>query len=378
MVERKKIALTYNYMENWIAGSYYVVNLIKALNHLPDENKPILLILFERKDGINLVKDIQYPYISYVNMDINSLGTVKRIFNKIKCKLTGTHLFFSHRLKNVKHIFEGNEGLSFIKNHYYWAHDFQEFRLPEFFSKEEAEQRSALPRKVSRMKDATLILSSYDALNDFKTFFPDYQCKVRVWRFTSEPPPFASINFNKEKERFGITTPFFICSNQFWQHKNHKAILEAIKILKDKTLTFQVIFTGKNFDFRNPKYFESLKAFIVDNGIEKWTNFVGFIDREVQLCLAQHALSYIQPSFFEGWSTTVEDAKFLNQFILLSDIPVHREQLNYNVSFFNPADPADLAAKMEAVVVKGITKVKKDYNQNILQYGKDVLDTFAE
>lgn len=33
----------------------------------------------------------------------------------------------------------------------------------------------------------------------------------------------------------------------------------------------------------------------------------------------------VNPSFYEGWSTTVEEAKSIGVPLLLSDIPVHRE-----------------------------------------------------
>ena len=52
----------------------------------------------------------------------------------------------------------------------------------------------------------------------------------------------------------------------------------------------------------------------------------------------------IQPSLFEGWSTTVEDAKFLNKFIILSDISLHREQMKDNVIFFSKQNEKELAS----------------------------------
>jgi len=376
MNKRKKIALTYLYSENWIAGSYYVVNLIKALNRLEEREKPHLFILNHDDQGLDLIKDIKYPYISFIHPNAHNKKGVTGILERIIKRIKGQDYFTKKKLKGVHHIFEGSDQYPFIENQYYWVHDFQEFRLPEFFSKEDAEKRSSLPRKVAGMRDATLIVSSYDALNDFNTFIPGAVCKVNVWRFTSSPPDFSAVNFKEECARLKIDRPFFICSNQFWQHKNHKAILEALRLLKEKNLFFQVVFTGKNFDHRNPGYFESLQSFIIDHQLESWVNFAGFIDRKVQLCLAQHAISYIQPSFFEGWSTTVEDAKYLNQYVLLSDIPVHREQMNYNVSFFDPSDPADLAIKMELIVNGKFKKEEKDYGQNIINYGRDVLNTF--
>jgi glycosyltransferase involved in cell wall biosynthesis len=281
------------------------------------------------------------------------------------------------RLRNTDYVFEGNDRYDFIKNHYYWVHDFQELRMPEFFSKEEADKRSAVPGRISKLKSATLILSSYDALNDFNSFFPDHLCKVKVLRFASSLPYFSHIDFEEQKKLFDITTPFFICSNQFWQHKNHRLVLEAIKILREKGKNFQVIFTGKNYDYRNPNYFDNLQNFVRNEGLQQHVRFLGFIDREVQLCLAKNSISYIQPSLFEGWSTTVEDAKCLNQFVILSDIPVHKEQLNYNVAFFDPRNANALAEAMQIVLDKSVVTVEKNYSENIKTFAEGLLEIFS-
>lgn len=377
MAKRKKIALTYYYSEDWIAGSYYVVNIIQAFNSLEDEEKPHLNIVLNNQRGIDLIKGIDYPYIEYININPNEDGFVFKYLRKISNRLFKADYLLKMRLSGADYIFEGNESFSYIKNHYYWVHDFQQCRLPGFFSAEEAASRSALPEKVARLENATLILSSRDALNDFKTFFPGYRCKVKVLRFASSLPDLSDIDFNTQKKLFGIDKPYFLCSNQFWQHKNHRLVLEAIRILKDKDLDFQVVFTGKTYDFRNPDYFSDLEAFVKTNQLERWVKFLGFIDRKIQLSLAQHAICYIQPSLFEGWSTTVEDAKFLNRYVLLSDIPVHREQLDYNVTFFNPADAMDLASKMESLIKTPPVIQKNDYRQNIKAFGRDLQEAFS-
>ena len=57
----------------------------------------------------------------------------------------------------------------------------------------------------------------------------------------------------------------------------------------------------------------------------------------------------IQPSFFEGWSTSIEDSKALGRPLVCSDIPVHREQVPDALGFFDPMKPeilADLLAKI--------------------------------
>ena len=53
-------------------------------------------------------------------------------------------------------------------------------------------------------------------------------------------------------------------------------------------------------------------------------------------------MAVINPSFFEGWSTTVEEVKSVGKKIVLSDLEVHREQAPDSAYFFAPDDVKDL------------------------------------
>jgi hypothetical protein len=68
--------------------------------------------------------------------------------------------------------------------------------------------------------------------------------------------------------------------------------------------------------------------------------------REVQM-LMRYSVSVINPSYFEGWSSSVEECKSMGKNMIVSDIPVHREQNPQETLFFNPADEKDLAEKMK-------------------------------
>ena len=63
--------------------------------------------------------------------------------------------------------------------------------------------------------------------------------------------------------------------------------------------------------------------------------------------LMEHAIAFINPSLFEGWSTSVEEAKSMGKQILLSSIPVHHEQAPPRGIFFPPDDAAALADALE-------------------------------
>ena len=51
--------------------------------------------------------------------------------------------------------------------------------------------------------------------------------------------------------------------------------------------------------------------------------------------LNANCVALINPSFFEGWSTTVEEAKSLGTKMILSNIELHKEQAK-EAMFFDP------------------------------------------
>jgi len=185
------------------------------------------------------------------------------------------------------------------------------------------------------------------------------------------------INGDLLRVKFRIERTYFICSNQFWKHKNHLIVLKAILELKEKGRETCVVFTGMPNDPRNPEYYQSIQDFVKENSLEMNTRFVGFIDRKEQLVLMKNSEAIIQPSLFEGWSTVVEDAKALQHPIFTSDIPVHREQLGPDFDYyFHPDDHLKLAELMV-----NMTRYNKqdygDYEQNIKLFGNKMIDSMS-
>jgi len=73
---------------------------------------------------------------------------------------------------------------------------------------------------------------------------------------------------------------------------------------------------------------------------------LGVVPYDDMLSLMMHSVAVINPSLFEGWSTTVEEAKALGKMVILSRIPVHLEQAPRNGVYFDPGSFADLAETM--------------------------------
>jgi glycosyltransferase involved in cell wall biosynthesis len=71
---------------------------------------------------------------------------------------------------------------------------------------------------------------------------------------------------------------------------------------------------------------------------------LGVVPAHDLAALTRYSSAIIDPSLFEGWSTTVEEAKSLGKHVVLSDIPVHREQNPVLATFFSPEDTNALPA----------------------------------
>jgi glycosyltransferase involved in cell wall biosynthesis len=261
----------------------------------------------------------------------------------------------------------------------YWIPDFQENYYPDFFSKFEIYNRIMTQANAAYSK-ARLVLSSVSVQNDFLRLYPKHCCDIQIISFVSslyfgrgDILPYQTI-----KEKFNIVESYFVCSNQFWVHKNHLIIIEAVALLKKEDIAVTVYFTGKEYDYRDPEYTAKLKERVKELALDDNIIFLGFLPRMEQIALMKHAAAVIQPSLFEGWNTTIEDAKFLGKHIIASDINTHNEQLGPDGIYFSPNDPNSLMHLLKFFSVNNFPRMEYSYDVLIGQYENNIISLFLE
>jgi glycosyltransferase involved in cell wall biosynthesis len=370
MAKGKRVGIIYKFDENWIGGAYYIQNLIRSLNYLPEKEKIQLHILTKDKSFFKeLQKTSAYPKLKFIQYK-PQYSKIERFVNKVAQKLFQNKLII--KKINLDFVFPLDgipQDLQHVKELIFWIPDLQEKYLPDLFSLEEVNSRQSIYENMVSL-NYPIIFSSQSALNDFNDFYPYSKNLKKVLQFAVVHPDLKSKVINEVKVKYGIEGDYFFSPNQFWQHKNQIAIIEAVKILKEKGIAVKVVFTGKEYDYRNPDYTTNLKQKVADYQLESEIVFLGFIDRIDQLVLMKNAQAIIQPSLFEGWSTVVEDAKALNQTLIVSNIAVHQEQLEDKCYYFFPNDYNDLVSKMVEVMDNPIHKLKYDldYTENIKKF----------
>jgi glycosyltransferase involved in cell wall biosynthesis len=383
MAKREQINIMYGYNDDWIAGVYYVCNIIKALNFLPDDRKPLLRIFYYKSSSLDNIKTIEYPYIEYLYLPGKSLVKtfINNLFRILFRKYNLLKFLLPEQLPNL-FLADMSYNLSKVKQPVVWIPDFQEKYMPQFFLKKTIYNRHLYYKTIAK-SNPDIVFSSDNAKGDFDKFYPQNTNTKHVLRFVS------IVNLEKLfkedeteiRNKYSLNKPYFIVSNQFWAHKNHWIILKAIKKAKEKNPEILVAFTGKEYDSRNREYTDDLKTFVIENNLSDNVKFLGFVDRMHQLALMKYSTAVIQPSLFEGWSTVVEDCKTIGKHVVLSNLPVHAEQISENVTFFDPSDEHGLIEiLLSNVKTNNYTEkeLTEKLEQRVISFANDFLSIFKQ
>ena len=262
-----------------------------------------------------------------------------------------------------------------------WVPDFQHRHLPQYFTADEIEQRKKRNLRLARGCSA-MIVSSETAKADAVLELPEYKHKLRVLPFVPKLSDSPIKSLESLEHKFQFSGRYLFLPNQFWAHKNHRIIVDALSILKRQDgADVQVICTGSLTDYRNPSHFSDLSGVVKDKRLGSSIRILGVLPYEEMFSLMFHAHAIINPSKFEGWSTTVEEAKLLEKPLLLSSIPVHHEQAQSNACFFDGQDAQKCADALLLAWNKPSPAVRLDYQERaqsaLIAFGQrfcDLLD----
>jgi glycosyltransferase involved in cell wall biosynthesis len=383
--KRLKIGILTTYFDqHWTGGFIYAVNLINSLNRLDEADRPHIVLFYnERSEG--KLDHINYPYLSYQFLSTHKSNFTTYLYSWFQFKnLFVKDIIVEHQLDGLYPLNDFPGKINNPNHHcriVSWYPDYQQKFYPEYFSKLNLFFRELRIRNILRYS-TDLVQSSYDAYSHLQRFFkynPD-KIRIHILQFVSLIDGIPNNNKDFLLEKYNITQPYFIVSNQFYKHKNHIVVYEAIKSLRDEWKDFQVVLTGKEEDYRNPGYITQLKELVKNNELEEHVRTLGVIPRADQLGLMKYSTAVIQPSKFEGWSTVVEDAKSLQKQILLSNIAVHIEQMNENAYYFEPDSSEQLKTLMLSLLKGSIVSkpILENYEDRIRLFAHSFISIFKK
>lgn len=344
-----KIGFVFSYTDSsWVGGINYLSNLLHAISKVDDRKiEPVLIVSPATPERMIALFPAWQVIRTKLVDDQNRWWSLAR---KLGARALGRDVLMERFLRNhgiavLSH--SGQLGRRATIPTIGWLADFQHRRMPEFFNPGELAARDRGFRRITK-QCTTVLLSSFDAQKDLDEFDSSAVSRSRVLHFVSG---FAvglipTVDEVILREKYALSGPYFHLPNQFWKHKNHRIVIDALVILKARGIKSTVVCTGLAKDRRWPTYFDELMHYAKDHGVAESFRVLGLVPFEDVSSLMRYASAVINPSHFEGWSTTVEEVKSLGLLMILSDIPVHREQdPNYGI-FFPPESSTALADAM--------------------------------
>lgn len=384
------VGLRYTTMPGWTAYATYVANLLTAIHSLDQEIEIAVVLDGNEKNSI--------PFLHLINREVRlpnpffltSLpsGTMGKVLQNMWSLFVEP--FLTNGVSNKQGINAVLAHSKFVPAKIHripwisWIPDFQHLHLPEMFLKKEIRDRNKGFRKIAQNADC-VILSSQDCYKDFKKSIPEHVSKVRVVPFVAQIPEKVydqdPINICKV---YNLPEKFIFLPNQFWKHKNHRVVIEALAKLHQSNPEIVVVCSGGVGDYRSQEYFALLLNEISKFNVRNNFIMLGMVPYEHVLLLIRQSCAVLQPSLFEGWSTTVEETKSLGKRVILSDILVHREQNPAGGIFFNSHDPVELAASLVKVYKKTSpgpdiemeNNARAELLERTKEFGRNILEAF--
>lgn len=387
-----KVAFWFDAPAEYSGGLNYISNLLYAIS-LVNNDTVSPHVFFSS----NISPDIEAQFSRYarvVKTKILKRGTVPWFIHKVLYKVFGSMILVNallkyHRIDVISHVwfvYKGRVPFRIIG----WIPDFQYLHLPELFPTLDPDEETRQNQKIISQSDI-VILSSYNALEDFKRIAaPEHQSRGVVLQFVSQPRSAASSNITLGaiEKKYGFLGKFLFLPNQFWAHKNHIVVLQAVKLLKQNGIDVLVLCTGNVKDYRieTTKYIDSIYEFIEANGLQGNVKILGLIDYNDVLFMMKNSLAVLNPSRFEGWSSSVEEAKSMGKPVVLSRIGVHVEQNPENARYFDPDDAIGLsriladiwAAPATASFDEAVQKAQDALQKRTIEFGKTYLGLLNE
>lgn len=345
---KSRIAISYSFHdEDWLGGKNYFASLFRAIEIVRPADLSFVLVT-GRKIRTSLPKE--FPFLEVIRTPLMDRWHPLWLLRQMTLRSMDEDPLLAgflrrHKIDVLSHSAQLGRapGLKSIE----WLYDFQFMHLPEYWQRRHIRWAEQRYKAACRNCDA-LIVSSNNALSDLLRFAPWCGVPKHVLHFVSNPIDFARLMSHQElASKYSLPLDYFYLPNQFWSNKNHRLAIDALALVRSRGVDCTIVCTGKTFDGRKSGYFEELMQHCSSVGMKPHFRILGVVPYSDTQSLMAHARAVLNPSRFEGWSTTVEEAKAMHKTLFLSDIPVHREQSPEFGKYFSADNHEELADLMQ-------------------------------
>jgi glycosyltransferase involved in cell wall biosynthesis len=212
-------------------------------------------------------------------------------------------------------------------------HDVQQLHYPEFFSPLERIYRSI--GYYTSLSEASHVIVSYEHVKkDIKKYFKSIAADVTVcavpmnedWTEIK-----AQTDSDLLKKKYNLPDKFILTPAATWEHKNHRAVLEALSILHHQGEKVFWVSTGNK-----TAYYSTIEEKIKELGLEDQVIFTGLVSDADLVGLFKMTSLVVIPTLYEAGSGPLFEAMRYQVPVICSNITSLPDTIRNDEFLFDP------------------------------------------
>ncbi|MGN4126594.1 glycosyltransferase family 4 protein [Lysinibacillus sphaericus] len=246
-----------------------------------------------------------------------------------------------------------------------------ESQFPEVSENQEFEYREWLFNNIAKQTRGILVDSEIGKQHVIETYGVNSD---NIFVLPYIPPKYI-YNYREEKYILpkdlenSLPSKYIFYPAQYWEHKNHARILDAIKLLKEEEIEVNVVFVGTYEGESRTNVYEKLQELIKQYSLQKQIFFLGYVNDESMPILYEKAKGLIMPTFFGPTNIPPLEAFVMECPVAVSNIYGMPNQLKDAALFFDPSSAEEIAGCIktlwidddvcQTLIKKGLERSKK-------------------
>ena len=160
----------------------------------------------------------------------------------------------------------------------------------------------------------------------------------------------ASLGADSVRERFGLPERYLFFPAQFWPHKNHVRVVQAVaRIRAERGVEVDVVMCGSAADPLRASVLDKVHRTAADEGVQDLVHLLGYVEDDLMPPLYAASRGVLLPTFFGPTNIPVLEGWALGVPVLTSDLRGIREQCGDAAILVDPNSVGAIADGMYAL-----------------------------
>ncbi|MEO7921075.1 MAG: glycosyltransferase family 1 protein [Thermoanaerobaculia bacterium] len=234
------------------------------------------------------------------------------------------------------------------------AYDFQELDHPDFFTPAERRRRRAFRADLRRCQRVAAISRVTARAGVDRVGLRPERVQV-IAPVTKAIAPLPDGEVARRLAALGLSEKGFVAyPANFWPHKNHRRLLEAVALLSPHAGDpFRLVLSGADATGRN-----AIGALIQSLGVGSAVTLLPYLADADLVAVLQGSRALVFPSLYEGFGLPVLEAFQLGTPVGCSSLPALEELAHDAALFFPPHDTGQIAGALERLWTDGALRAR--------------------